>query len=266
MRRMLPLKMAEAETIHTSQGTTEPNVVVSKPETLNIKLLYVACSRVTSLNGLYFTNHKNSFNVTKLRPKHIEGKEEIEYLESKRPVHFYLHYLQDYLEYDTFIFANIQSLPKYFEFITVDKCFISAKYIFFVETWTLNNDKVDINNYRCIYRHDCIDKQKHPYGTLLYMRETCDSDIEIIYENNIYKPDKNNYVSHNIVAFTVEEYCFCIVYRSASESIKIFQDIFVDMMNQIKKKLQLCTKIVIVGDFNVNINENQGNNFLHLCI
>ena len=264
LRKMLPLKMAEAVTVHTSQGSTHPDVAVHRPEKMNIKLLYVACSCVTSLNGLYFTDHKEGFDVRKLRPKNIPGKKEIETLELKRPVHFYLHYLQDYLEYDTFIFVNIQSLPKYFQLITADKCFISSKCIFFVETWTLNSDQLNINNYKCVYRHDCSGKQRHPYGIMLYIREMCDDHIEIIYENNNYKPNKNNYVSHNIIAFTVEiivSVLYIAVLQNQLEFLKIFFQI---CSITLKKKLHSSTRVVIVGDFNVDISENQRNKFLDL--
>lgn len=67
--RMIPLKLAEARTIHTSQGTTEQEIAVHRPETLFLKLFYVACSRVVSLHGLYFTDVRKKFDIKKLQYK-----------------------------------------------------------------------------------------------------------------------------------------------------------------------------------------------------
>jgi len=54
------------------------------------------------------------------------------------------------------------------------------------------------------------------------------------------------------------------VYRSPSESLKIFESKFADMMNTLKMKLPSSTKII--GDFNVDIMNNGGkkNSFLNL--
>jgi len=52
------------------------------------------------------------------------------------------------------------------------------------------------------------------------------------------------------------------VYRSPSESIKIFESKFADMMSTIKMKLPSSSKIIIIGDFNVDIMNNEGEKFL----
>lgn len=215
LRKMIPIKIAEAITIHKSQGSTYSEVIVHRPERLPLKLLYVACSRVTSLNGLYFTDVKNKFDISKLRYKDDDqGRKKIEQLETEKQLQFDLHFLQDFpSEYDTFIFSNIQSLNKYFELVKADKCFLSAKFIFLVETWSLESDQYEIDNYHCIYRHDCIGTQRRPHGIIVYVKNYSDTpiNIEIIYEDHIYNPLKKH--SHNIVAFSALDYCFCILYR-----------------------------------------------------
>lgn len=55
-RRQFPIKCAEAMTIYKSQGSTYKCICVhlSEKRCMSRASLYVACSRVTSLNGLYF--------------------------------------------------------------------------------------------------------------------------------------------------------------------------------------------------------------------
>lgn len=105
LRRQLPLREGEAITIHRSQGRTEQQVCVSRPETLSRQALYVACSRVTSLSGLYFDNMKGSFKSSVVHGENNdEIKRHIDALEKYKPIQFELQFLQDYTQYDTFIF------------------------------------------------------------------------------------------------------------------------------------------------------------------
>ncbi|KAK3921966.1 ATP-dependent DNA helicase [Frankliniella fusca] len=54
-RNQLPLLPSNAQTIHCSQSCTYDNILVFLNKTLSRKLLYTACSRVTSLSGLYLS-------------------------------------------------------------------------------------------------------------------------------------------------------------------------------------------------------------------
>ncbi|GFT73726.1 uncharacterized protein TNCV_631081 [Trichonephila clavipes] len=51
----------DAITIHKSQGGTFDEVVFNYDKSQQIQLVYVALSRVTSIDGLYFTNDKDDF-------------------------------------------------------------------------------------------------------------------------------------------------------------------------------------------------------------
>jgi hypothetical protein len=63
----------------------------------------------------------------------------VQQLEKDKPLKFDLLFLQDYKQYETCIFSNVQSLQKYYHLITADECFLSSTFIFFIEleTWTL---------------------------------------------------------------------------------------------------------------------------------
>ena len=214
LRRQLPIVLAEAITIYKGQGSTHTDVAVHSPQKLNRNELYVACSRVTTFSGLYFVDFDGSFILRKLNnianDKSIKA---IEKLEKERPVQFDLHFLQDYVNTNckTFIFANIQSLHKYFPLVKADKCFSTAYFIFLVETWTFQSDIYEIDGYRCIYRHDCKGQRRHAYGSIIFAKEEPNlSNFEIIFESNAY--NKNKSIAHNVVAFTYNDYCLSLIH------------------------------------------------------
>lgn len=58
MREQIPITVAESITIHKSQGSTLINVIVHiSNRFMTTRLMYVACSRVTSLNGLFINRN-----------------------------------------------------------------------------------------------------------------------------------------------------------------------------------------------------------------
>ncbi|GFU16409.1 ATP-dependent DNA helicase [Trichonephila clavipes] len=60
-RNQFPVVSASAITIHKSQGGTFDEVVFIYDKSQQIQLVYVALSRVTSIDGLYLTNDKDDF-------------------------------------------------------------------------------------------------------------------------------------------------------------------------------------------------------------
>ncbi|GFU79633.1 uncharacterized protein TNCV_1891251 [Trichonephila clavipes] len=56
-----PVVSVSAITIHKSQGGTFDEVVFNYDKSQQIQLVYVALSRVTSIDGLYLTNDKDDF-------------------------------------------------------------------------------------------------------------------------------------------------------------------------------------------------------------
>ncbi|GFW50996.1 uncharacterized protein TNCV_3592781 [Trichonephila clavipes] len=60
-RNQFPVVSASAITIHKSQGGTFDEVVFNYDKPQQIQLVYVALSRVTSIDSLYLTNDKDGF-------------------------------------------------------------------------------------------------------------------------------------------------------------------------------------------------------------
>jgi ATP-dependent DNA helicase PIF1 len=70
----IPLKVAYALTIHTSQGSTLDFVIVDLRETFEYGQAYTALSRVRTLDGLFIK--KFNFDVIKAHPEALKFKEE----------------------------------------------------------------------------------------------------------------------------------------------------------------------------------------------
>lgn len=70
----VPLKVAYALTIHTSQGSTLDFVIVDLSETFEYGQAYTALSRVRTLDGLFIK--KFNFDVIKAHPEALKFKEE----------------------------------------------------------------------------------------------------------------------------------------------------------------------------------------------
>ncbi|GFW30243.1 uncharacterized protein TNCV_3850141 [Trichonephila clavipes] len=60
-RNHFPVLSASAIIIHKSQGSTFDEVVFNYDKSQQIQIVYVALSRVTSIDGLYLTNDKDDF-------------------------------------------------------------------------------------------------------------------------------------------------------------------------------------------------------------
>jgi ATP-dependent DNA helicase PIF1 len=73
----IPLKVAYALTIHTSQGSTLDFVIVDLSETFEYGQAYTALSRVRTLDGLFIK--KFNFDVIKAHPEALKFKEENNY-------------------------------------------------------------------------------------------------------------------------------------------------------------------------------------------
>lgn len=89
LRKQIPIEPAEAVTVHKTQGQTYDNIVIhTMNKRLNARLLYVAFSRVISLDGLFIegTYDKPNPRVTDI------AQSEIEKMKKERPLKFQLKF------------------------------------------------------------------------------------------------------------------------------------------------------------------------------
>jgi len=129
VRTQIPLVAANAMTINKAQGSSLPEVVVSvsrfktKKGTwtrkLTRELLYVACSRATSLAGLYIDGE---FEPPNPPPEDDPVSQEMTRLRDI-PFKFTLKFLQDFGdENEKIFFHNIQGFRLHFEDLIANQC------------------------------------------------------------------------------------------------------------------------------------------------
>jgi hypothetical protein len=128
IRNQIPLVAANGMTITKSQGSSIPVVVVSVKRfrnqfgkltrKLSRELLYVACSRATSLTGLYIDGE---FEAPAPPPPFDPVSIEMERLRNI-PFKFQIRFLQDFGQLNKLFFHNVQSLPAHVSDLLADNC------------------------------------------------------------------------------------------------------------------------------------------------
>lgn len=155
VRRQIPLLACNGMTIAKSQGSSLPLVVVSfSGSSLTRPELYVACSRATSLKGLFIDG-----DFIPPSPPHgidLVGDEMRRLRET--PLALELKFLQDFDEnkWEKLYFHNIQSLNnQHYRDLTSDQCPMSANFIFLVEPRLLEGDKYCFSGFTELHRINC---------------------------------------------------------------------------------------------------------------
>jgi hypothetical protein len=138
----LPVFPAECLTVHKSQGGTYNQVVVYDigKKRLSRSLLYVACSRATSANGLTLICKDNMF----VKPKGLfaepenELRKEIQERQPTVSLDLFYHHLLNRIEgqspYFQVISHNIQSLRRHIDQVVNDHVYLSSDLLLFNET------------------------------------------------------------------------------------------------------------------------------------
>jgi hypothetical protein len=170
IRTQLPLLSANAITIPKAQGSSIPFVVVSATTSRKKKMtreeLYVACSRATSLNGLFIKG--------KFMPPSAPAPDNPVTLEMERlrsiPLEFSLRYLQDLgNDCEKIYVHNVQSFALHHPDVLADHCAMASNYLALVEPHLRDSDQINIPNFTCIHRTNCR-QQINSEGALLFRR------------------------------------------------------------------------------------------------
>lgn len=171
-RMQFPIVPACAITIHKSQGGTFDTVVYDYSKSQQIQLVYVAMSRVTSIEGLYITNSRNDFKfyhglgcdsstVREMRNEYLRLESHPLNTLTKR-VELFMNCSDSLIEDDTivifFVGMNAQSLVAHKLDIETDPVLTRADFLMVSETWITNDESVQLENYNLIsYEHEAMD-------------------------------------------------------------------------------------------------------------
>lgn len=154
VRNQIPLLACNGMTIAKAQGSSLPFVVVSfAGSKLTRSELYVACSRSTSLDGLFIDGEF----VPPEPPSGVDiVGDEMQRLRMN-PLSLDLKFLQDVgTDMQKIYFHNIESFNfQHYKDLTSDRCPMSADYIFLVEPRLLSGDSYDFGAFKELHRVNC---------------------------------------------------------------------------------------------------------------
>ena len=254
VRQQFPLKASSAKTIHKAQGQTKIEVVVDMTTGSRPHQHYVAFSRVTRLQGLHLLNGLNG---------HIKVDKAVilEMERLRRDACISLSYTPvSQLENDLItVFQNAQSLRLHMPLVQSDSTFLNADVICFAETRLNENDQdldYAIEGFLPVIRNDQCDTTAHmrpSHGLAIYVRN-CHQIV------SIHRISTEQFES---LAIDVKNshsgtfYSIIVVYKAPRCPFGDFKKHLMSL-----SQLQLSDNVIIVGDFNFNIQNDQNTQFL----
>ena len=251
VRTQFPLQIAAARTVHKSQSSTCPKLVVnfftkkSPPKHFWDHLIYVGLSRVPSLTGLFVVN---------LNEEHISRSEKVKnYLLYERE-NLKLCYQPTYKIENSIkiIYNNVCSIAKKWKAIANNHNIQGCDIAILAETWLSpqNSNTYDIQNFKQI-RMDSMIVPFHR-GLLMYIKRDQKYSVVTMVQSlhlEICRCD----IPYKDTVLTILG-----IYRPPSGNFTNFKE---ELFRHITACDVQSTKI-IVGDFNINVNTDANNSFI----
>ena len=234
-RTQFPLMLAWAFTVHKVQGLSLDRAVVSfellKQRSFNCGQVYVALSRVTSLNGLYLTGQLER-SAIKSDPRALQEYERLRKECPIEPLHE-----ADLVSNNTLTITllNTRSLHRHALDIVHDKKLQNTDVLCLTETQLLpNQDTNDITE-------------------VLYHFEYCyKSQIEIL---KYHHTAGMSLIEFQKSSFSQDCIRLLLVYRKNNSCLTVFYDTLMDI-------LQSNNVHIVLGDFNLNAQDQAQTNTL----
>ena len=146
VRKQFSFIVAEALTIHKSQGDTYDCVALHIELRMARNALYTALSRAKSASGLFVVgNLKLTNKLSEKDPVHLELKRLRE--------HCAIIWSIPLISPDIYV-DNVRSLNKHWEDLTVDPLIVQSQVLSLQETMTLSTDNFNIHGHTLIGRID----------------------------------------------------------------------------------------------------------------
>ncbi|GFS97825.1 uncharacterized protein TNCV_2017951 [Trichonephila clavipes] len=155
-RTHVPLVCACATTIHKSQGNTYSEIVYEYDRRHSQSLLYVALSRVTSIEGLYITtkNNKTFYHCRRRSSSTIDLQEEFKRLSLNKLQTInedLINFITSRQGLSIFTF-NCQILTAHAVDLQ-DSAIRNSNILVLSETWLDNKSDISIPNFNCIVKY-----------------------------------------------------------------------------------------------------------------
>ena len=274
-RIQFPIASACSMTIHKSQGGTFPEVVYNYSKDQENKLVYVALSRVTSLDGLYLTTSKNSEDSFKfLHGKGCNSPAMRELRDERKrarqhPLRTIGDELREIIEHSgeasTVFSINVQSLKAHHLDISTDNILTSVDYLALSETWIDDNSSVEIEGYTCIVQSK---RDGARSGGVAIYQKTTSSTMAVPYTLELVSEERDEQFG---VADKYGDICAAEVAVMGIEVLLVSMYIAPKTTTNQKKwflarkLLQTSEKgmpMVVTGDFNLDVSKPDCSEFL----
>nr|XP_054930532.1 uncharacterized protein LOC129386496 [Dermacentor andersoni] len=177
-RTQFPLIPASAMTIHKSEGGTFDAVVYEYASNHPQKLVYVALSRATCLEGLYLTNKEGCHKFTHRGPN-VDNilKAEFDRLQ-KHTSETAFNRCEQLVANNTATVAtlNVRSLSSHSESICMDSLLMSAHVLVFTETGDCTRNPVIIHGFHRVGSAHRVNQTRNA-GVAIYVRKPLQGTI-----------------------------------------------------------------------------------------
>ncbi|XP_065304810.2 uncharacterized protein [Dermacentor albipictus] len=240
-RKQFPVVQASAITIHKSQGGTYDEAVVDYSKSHNQKLVYVALSRVTTIDGLYLTNKDNDhrFHHFKENPDRALA-DEFRRLGNHRLQTITAECNKMLAEYFVTVgCVNVRSLGAHSLDVAKDFVLANTTVLCFTETWMDRKPPYDIDGYRCISAAKRSDNRAA--GVAIYVkREVQAEDVFLV---------QRVYEYGEVCAVRLGSVVIACIYIAPGTGETAAADLIVrELQPWIGKET-----LLVVGDFNQNV-------------
>jgi ATP-dependent DNA helicase PIF1 len=287
-RIQLPIEEAEAFTIHKSQGKTYQKVAVNVSSSLTKALLYVAMSRVTSLEGLYlFGPRKSIMSEKKSQLSHEKRRKLVEKNANKctitiemermrqscRMVNNFPFLSDNESEKNSFkiMFHNCGSFIQNKNYIQNDMGFMKADVLLLQNT--NNSTKEDLNQ-MTLKGYDIISNTRkndvrNTSGQMCLIKKELKKKISFIADNLNGKNNDDEYnvkvqlemslYKYDYLCSVTKSFYICSLYKHIGMDNKQFYDEFrkflVAHLSSSRDSTRINKRLLILGNFNMDFNK-----------
>ena len=249
-RIQFPLRPAAAKTVHKGQGITEDEVVVDLTQYKGVRKVphihYVAFSRVRKLENLFILN-LNEAAIGLDEQVHVE----MQRLRTQASLE--LSYTPLYKIDPNRIklaFNNARSLHKHFEDVQFEPNVLSADVIGFAESRLCTRDEdvnFALNRFRLVRLDEAAHETRPHHGLALYVKEHF-----VIQEVVKHHSQFCGFISAKLHSKKKGQLQVVVFYKYPKCSQA---DLKKDIINVLKPLVGSDGKLVIMGDFNVPVND-----------
>ena len=239
VRKQFPIRPSTGKTIHKSQGSTVESVAVdltmkSKGRGLLRHAAYVACSRVTTLEGLFLVNFDSKDIVLDERVS-----TEMDRLRENRCLQLNFNLLQNHQNLCVY-YQNIEYLNPHLQSFIKDPQRKHSDIILLNETHaTIDENKYPFDHYKVIQNHNSSDT-----GLAILLKSTCRLQKCV---NILSRKGGCILIQIQSSVFNLEGWVGVFYIKNIAKKENV-----IHIFRQIKKTIRNDTLIALAGDMNVD--------------